>query len=583
MRPLPLLPLLLITLACAQDPWELPTSTGGEIGLDDAELLRNGDFSQGAAGWSLLGGVSGAAPEAGFEGPGASLQGNSLLGTQVSALQDVYLPARLDAATLSCRWRLYAEEGFQARLGSFSIALAISTDSGWNRLVELCAVDLESYPGPTWQTSRVALDEAALAALSEAEREGRRCVVWVSLESDMVTACLDDVSLRATGADRRPALAGSIAWVAEAADGSLQVGVSAPDGSATQVLWSSAQPGGCLGLDWRPDGGALVFSASHEMAWSCFSHDLYELSPAGLRRLTNAPSFAALEEAGLATGSVDVTVRNLSGQNLPLVGVYVQGGRELATVSLAPYPQAGHEQVVRVAGVADLGPGVLQTVSARVAGKSVIAANAVDVVAGEVVVQAGGIGLGDLYSYAAASPSFRSDGGALAVALGGISSLPAEGGVPAALGVDVYGFEPDFSPTDARLLFVDTDFSVRLWTEDEGSRVIARTGTMLGEPTWLPDASGFVCTVAGDQAASNVLLCGLDGSSVAVTDVFHERLSSPSVSPDGGYLACVRTLPADAAGVAAGELWVLRGGHPGEGWRLPVEGRVLAARWSRAR
>ncbi len=578
--------LLLWALAWAQDAgFELPEPGKGQtIALEDAELVRNGDFAFGAGAWSLQGGLSTTSTDAALHGApdeGAYLLGSSLMGTHAAAMQEIYLPQRVDAARLRCSWRLHVDPGVQASLGGFSVVLAVWNGEQWQTLATLCSVDAQSYPGADWQHSALELDAAGLEALNLARKEGRRCILWAQLESDMVVASLDAISLRVDGQRVVPALSGCLAWTASDAHGKLRVGVVNPDGSGARVLWQAARESASLGLAWRPDGQALVFSSDHELAWSAFNHDIYQLDAGGVRRLTNAPSLAWLEAQDLPTGVVEVELRNLTGQNQALVGVYVQGALKPAFVSLAPYGMEGSEQTVRL-DVCDLGLGVGQYVCARIAGRSLFAANTVDVEPGKEVVHAGGLGIAQLASYSPSSPSFRFDGAELCCTLAGLARLPAEGGVPEtdAFG-GVYGFDPVWSPRDERLLYCDTDFKIRLWQAEGEPRLLPGFDgyTMVGEPSWLPDASGFVCSLSASPHG-NVLYCDLDGGPpTPVTDVFNERLGSPCVSPDGQYIACVRILPSGALGREQRELWVMRGGQPGEAWRLPVEGDCWQVAW----
>jgi hypothetical protein len=322
----------------------------------------------------------------------------------------------------------------------------------------------------------------------------------------------------ADGDDGPPAaaLSDTIAYVRTTAQGHDQIRLIRPDGSGDRALWppdGAAVPGlqAITSLAWRPDARVIAFTSDHEAACSWFHADLYTIGSdgAGLRRVTNAPSCAGLEE--LAHGAVTVDVQNYTFSS-ELFLVYVQGALGLQQIALGP----GAGGTVTFPRVADLGRGV-QPAVVILGGLRWIGAAAVDVQPGasrpcrassRCRARARG-------SWApAASPGTRTGTGSATSSTGAPPPtrcprrLPSGTSAPTSLGVNAGEVQPcrlAWGPTEAtahRLLY--TTLGVYdgggVWLTSEGGgqgeRVVALMeggyGEYVRDVAWLSDGSGFV-------------------------------------------------------------------------------------------
>lgn len=344
-----------------------------------------------------------------------------------------------------------------------------------------------------------------------------------------------------------PAGPGTIAYLS---DDRREVRLIEPDGTGDRLLWATDGPEG-FGIEdvaWRPDGQELAIASAHEAACSVWGSDLYRLSPsdgAAPRRITNAPGCGEL--GGHPTGSVSVELVNgLADQSIFVV--YVQGAPAAQVVTLQP----GFQQTVVFEGVADLGDGVSQAVSATVGSTRWLdPAAAADVVAGGTA-DAGTLLLSSTAydTYGALTASWNPAGTRLAFQLGQgvLWSIDADPGVLgqgsalfAAGGQTVAATDPVWSPVGDEIAYhrFDTDpfsIEVALAGEPLPGTQWATTNQAHGI-AWLPDGSGLVVADDGTFADAWTNLYLLSFADATVTQLTRfpdgEHAWWPSVSPDG--------------------------------------------------
>ena len=566
-----LLVFLLGLAACsepqANEALPTPKAEGEPVALRNASLLLNGDFAQGTDHWALAGMGSGADVQAGRRGGkdlGLSLHATSYAPTHL-ALQDVSVPEQVTAATARVSYRMGGTATSQLR--GLQIGLGALQGDQFVPLVLLASHTMQNLPSSGWQDATHTLTPAECAQLAELAAPGKRAIVWIQLVGHDVRVHVDDFSLHVTGRRNPPALPGSLVYVARTPGKPFEVRASAPDGATHSVLFTAPREGNTKGLAWSPDRSRVVFSSDHEMAWSPFTADLYELSGAGVRRLTNAPTQADLVRRDLPTGGVTLTIENLNNHAIGPVSVFVQGTKVLGSVSLTAHGDA----TVTLPEVADLGPGVLQTIAARVGSRTTIAPVGVDVRAGATVVVPGTLTVGALHDQQATSPSFHHSGKHLALSLAGLRTLPIEGGVPTRAHVgNLMGSRPVYAPGDGRLLYVGMG---GIWLlrpgVDQAEKVAAHpSGGLADAPAWLPDGSGFVYTASTmhptlQTASTQIYLKRFDQSTpTQISSMFGLHAGDLAISPDGKYVAFRR---AGAQGTV-GELWVLPLEAPTRAW-----------------
>ena len=329
----------------------------------------------------------------------------------------------------------------------------------------------------------------------------------------------------------------------------------APDGSGDRVLWSAPKDTvyGIQDVEWSPDGTRLAISSGHEALCSIYQYDLYTLGADGsdLARVTNGPACAAL--ADLPTGSVSVKVENdLLTESQFLV--YVAGAPEAQLVTIP----SGFVGTVSFPAVADLGPGVLQSVVASVGDQRWFAADvAADVTADETVDAGTLVVDGDgITTLGALTVSWSPDGSTLGYQLGqgalwqvgadptaGIGEQPLLALPP---GTTAMGNDLTWSPVGDEVLYerFDTDpWTVSLATvggADPGREIV--TVKLTHGIAWLPDASGFVVAASDSLLASaDLYLVGLPGGSATQLTAEGDAFAYwPSVSPDGQHIAYTR-------------------------------------------
>jgi hypothetical protein len=405
-----------------------------------------------------------------------------------------------------------------------------------------------------------------------------------------------------------PALENTIAYVTSAPGGD-QIRLIAPDGSDDRLLWPT---GGThpeishevTSLAWRPDGRAIALTSSHELDCSWYHADVYLLRSDGdgLRRVTNAPACAGLDE--FPKGRVTVGVYNVS-LSSGLFQVYVQGATGLEQILLGP----GAGGTVTFESVADLGAG-LQPAVVILGGYRWIGGAAADVQAGATV-HAGDIVFGGQghWRMGADKVVWNADGSQLGYVFGECAQLYR---IPAAAGAGSIGTAL-LSGTDEGVISCALDWgptaatqdsflhvSMGYWYDDRGI-YLAREGDGLGDRivavaefgygdfvdhvAWLSDGSGFLFSgfvYAAQPDPSDYDYAGniyhYDFASDAVvlvtgfTSGFVQRFS---VAPDGEHVVFELQ---EEIGSEESDLWIVR--LDGGGLRLLVEGASAPA-WSR--
>ena len=306
------------------------------------------------------------------------------------------------------------------------------------------------------------------------------------------------------------------------------------------------------------------------MAWSPYGADLFALTTdQGVRRLTNSPSYAEIANGALPTGGVTLKVRNLNAYRIGPISIHVQGTRVLGSLSLGPHG----EGAVTLPQVADLGAGVLQTISARLDTRTTIAAVGVDVRAGSTVTVSGALAIGTPVDQQATQPAFHHTGRHVVLSLGGLRTLPVEGGVPSTAHMgNLLGSSPAYAPADGRVLYVGMG---GIWLlrpgEAQARKVVSHpSGGLADGPAWLPDGSGFVYTAATQhptlQTASTQIFLRrfAEGSPRQLTATFGMAAADLVVSPDGAFVAFRRA----GSSRLHGDLWILPIGAPSRMWRV---------------
>ena len=321
---------------------------------------------------------------------------------------------------------------------------------------------------------------------------------------------------------------------------------------------------GLNGLAWRPDGGELAFSSSHEAATSLYDGDLYCIKPdgSGLRKLTNPPSRS--EFSKFSKGAVTLTVRNTQysfQQTQASSGVflvYIAGADEPQQITLPP----GSSKTMVFKSVADFG----QKAQAVVAiwGKFRWFIPGLDVQAGRTVKSPDlTISGNGIESFGAYRPVWRNNGAELSYRTG-VCTVDR---VPVNPTAGEFYFNPMFSgkvpfgacswdwgPTPELADQV-------IYTENSGEESciyrIQEGGThpgikltcysniqyqLLYDLHWLPDGSGILySTVTLMRDAGNIFRYDFKTKrTIQVTHLENEFAKSFTVSPDGLWLVYER-------------------------------------------
>lgn len=401
---------------------------------------------------------------------------------------------------------------------------------------------------------------------------------------------------------------GIIAYVRAGGTASDQIRLIEPDGSGDRPLWSvpNADPKNVhdiSSLTWRPDATELAFGSDHEDACSMLASDIYAIRPdgSGLRRMTNPPPCATLNN--YPQGSVTINVRNRTMSADTLFFVYVQGAPSLLPVTLLP----GAVSTVTFPSVADFGAVTQQVVVVQAAYRW--AGGEVDVRPGQPTTSSPSpvaiFGEG-IPEFGAWGPTWRSDGSRIGHARSGMACLdlaqtPADNAPAGALGAPVLQADREipcsmaWGPTSAladQVLYTAIPGSgtegIAIYRVTEGDKtsngvklVTVGTGALLLWYDWLPDGSGFLFVQTTKFVNTRYVESNLFEYNFAtrkttqVTWLTNEFVRSFGVSPDSQQIVFERAAALDSA---ASDLWIVD--RNGSGVRLLVEnGRI--PNWSR--
>ncbi len=570
---------LLSRLSWASGPGPGPSGPR-RISMTAVDLVRNGAFSQDKTAWATNATGTHVGCDYGRDGPGLQIW-PEFSDNYGYVFQELYLPSRVTAATLSLNYRFLP--GLGATLGVFRARL-VTLHETVATLFELTA-----DPGEGWQDITVTLTSDQRAALDAARSAGERIHLILELHAQSLYVNLDHVAFSVSGEREKPALEGSIAYVGLNADGQAQtVSRLEADGSQGRVLWT--HPGrfpatNIIGdVAWKPDGLELAFTSNHESACSAFHSDAFGIRPdgSGLRRITNPPSRADLDTGGYQLGTVTGRVYNNYGR-VSTFRVYVEGALEAVPLDIGDY---GDRTEFTVENVADLGLGLHYVVfhwsTSDCASGREYAAAVVDVDPGETADAGVLIFNGNCGEYLCQDLSWRRDGSQLGVHVVTPKKFLAVG---EAIGADLFdapltanGFA--WSPVDGRILYRRQTFDpatagIYLTTDggDAGIRLVPDDGAVWVGLAWLPDGSGFVYTLD-----SRLFYCDLSNTEITLlAEFYNEFVTNPSLSPDGNHIVFERQstdIP------PRHDLWIMNRRDPGEMWPLTGDGRSTNPNWS---
>ncbi|MCC6463788.1 MAG: PD40 domain-containing protein [Planctomycetes bacterium] len=557
------------------------------------EVLRNGGFDYGISAWALNGGIATASANAGRSGTegdlGAAVLVNAALNNNGLLCQMLHLPGKVTAGTLNMDWRITAQ-GQEPTLQQLAFAIgSFNAQSAFEPAAAIKTVTAANFPGYGWQKLEHTLTADELKAVNTQLGAKRQLVLIATIAGESVQLEADNASLKVDGEFAPAATPGCLAWaetIAAKERDTLEIVCGSASGGPRETMFRTHGTAlGCYGLAWRRDGAELCFSANHEMAYSYFSGDVYALNDGGLRRVTNPPGRDEIQRDQRKTGNVRLKVRNLLFENVQGC-VYVDGARKLGFFSLGPTRSGSDEAEVLVEEVVDYGD-QLQTVIVRVGGKSALSGVLVDVKAGETATPSGAVSVdATLQDINALSPCYSKDGKRIVFARGSFFTVDAAGGVPegSAYGT-LIGSDPAISPVDDSLVYVGINGG--LWQLKPGAN--QATELIKGDrmffpedPVWLGDGSGLLFTTRTTNAAgwggrNMAAWVAQTGQLVQLTDLLNEDIESPTVSPDGQWLAGVRVLTGN--GKTLRELWVWKSGEPQTCWRVETRGTPAHPSW----
>ncbi len=579
--------------------------SGGLLEVHGLHLLRNGDFEQKRAAWAGIAQRSGTlAP-----GPdGRASRNPGGWGAHFSApgylIQEVYPPTTVRQGNFGLDYRFEITKRRGSMLHLFEASLVTLDDEGRYSLLSTLfkfnrSTRLDSY----WRRIVVSLDNRQLSMLSRGRSEAKPFYLLLRFEGEGVELDIDNVTYRVNGKLDYPRLTGMIAYLAsqrsetssgdpEAAQTSLRC--ISPDGAHSGILLDLE--GNSPGASWSPDGEILAFPSDLEPHYSRRTSEIWGLSDEGLKKLTNPPSRNQAMSDSREIGVVMGTIRNATPET-KIVLVYAQGSRFSHSVSVAP----GKRARFVLDEVVDLGEGVNQWIVARIGRKTwEPPENGVDVEAdneiemdGEIVIDEGGVE-GEIlsaptWSHEGKELLFTGDKGLFMTALvDGTPRLwmPTTGGA-------LRGTDPALSPVDDRLLYEaqGKNLEQAIWMAAPNKAPIAvREGSgdwAPKSPAWLPDGSGFVfvrrsCDSTGTYCGGDLYFYDFANKKEArITELYNERIESPTVSGDGKYVAFVRVLQGNKDGDdQRRELWVLELANPAIQWPLVLDGDPHEPSWN---
>lgn len=559
--------------------------------ITNLNLVRNGGFDLGAgtsipAWWSRGGATTNAQIEAssGVQGgPAVKIFTNGADFATTSAIyQEIHLPTTVTAATLSFDVRVAAAYDGEAPqpgelINGWIAVVPVVGDSvpDPNNAIVAGAIFAENVGGVTdWQQFSAPLDQSGLDALNSARGNQQRLMLMVGTAANSwrLSMLVDNIAFQVNGSQTVPAFSGEIAFV----DGK-QIKRINPNSGAAQTIWTHPSDApSLLSVRWNPTATELGFTSDHESYFSPIEDDIYGIRPdgSGLRRITNAPSQAAILGGGFATGSVRLNIFNNASalETFSPFVVSLRGARDLQSFVLSAYQQTGQ---ILIENVADLGgdQAVIFLYSSPACG-----ANRRDV-AGFVDVQPGQTVEVNLtfnatncggFVGAAREMSWKRDGTEIGYLLGnGPFKIEASGratpGDPWFSGNDLIDSTLAWSPVNDLVLYDVIGAGGGIHRRDvasgqPGEQIVNRT--ILGDPVkpaWLPDGSGFFYILAG-----NIHHADAAGQNRQQLTFFAagEQAARVSPSPDGAYIVFERQLG------SASTLWLMERNNPANMWPL---------------
>jgi Tol biopolymer transport system component len=567
------------------------TAGAQEYPVNNYETIRNGAFVYGNSAWFTMGNYTGLYPAAAADGDGSGL---SLVTTTAEdsmtyALQQIYLPTRINSARLQLAFRFEAKQG--AQLGGFQIAIASTVNNQIQPVIVLEQRNNSSFGGYNWQKIDKQLSASQLQQLQQLRTKGMPVYLQLQLNSYWVTAHLDAISLKVDGVMQFPQTKGRIAFVMNSLKEGMdhfQLYTIDPTGANPKIEYESN--GTVYGLTWMPDGSGLAFSSSQDMVFSPFSGDIFELRNGSVRKITTPTNHATLVKNGGPKGTVTGKVINGTGRSL-MVAVTIEGASEPHFISLAPYPRPGHEAEYEISGVIDAGQRT-QLVHGREGSYVWLAPAGVDVKPG------GKARAADLHitsaraSYTATSLSYGNKGQYIYFAFPNIMRIGSGGGIPE----NMPGWRSlimssglAHSPIKDQLVYIASAGSSSMYLTQVGGnpqQIINQNNvSWMSSPHWTADGQGFVYTQTGVQnptGSTDVHYYNLaNKQSVPLTMLFNENADNPSPSPDGRFVVFERTMSNNSSGDVRSikQLWVMQADNPAVMWPLVTQGSPALPRW----
>jgi len=169
--------------------------------------------------------------------------------------------------------------------------------SGKTRLAAQAAAEAaEDFPGGVWWVSLAALLDPAFVLDSIAQVLGATGELPEHIADNRLLLLLDNLERRRQGGDHPPTRDGKKIVFMSGRDGTQEIYVMNPDGSAqtrvTGDAFNDAQPA------WSPDGKKIVFTSAH-----ADTADLYSINVdgSGQTRLTQDPASESPRRGGLSS------------------------------------------------------------------------------------------------------------------------------------------------------------------------------------------------------------------------------------------------------------------------------------------
>jgi len=561
-----------------------------EVPVSNYETVRNGSFLYGNSAWFTMGTYTGLYPEAAADnrGTGLSLRTGMSQDTTTYALQQLYLPTRVELATLSFAWKFEAGQG--AQLGGFQVAIASTRGNQIQPVMVIKQWNSSQIGSFGWQQFKSELTLEQMQQLNQLRASGLPIYLYFQLNAAWVNIHVDAISLAVSGSMQFPQLSGRIAfansYVKESAD---RFQIYSIDANGGNPRLEYENQGNIYALEWNPDGSGLTFSSSQEMATSPFSGDIYRLSAGSLTKVTTPSNHQQLRSKGGPTGTVKGKVINWSRRTV-LVGVMIEGAPAAQFVTLAPYPQPGHEHEYEISGVVDAGSS-LQLVHGREGSYVWMALAGVDVNPGGSATAADLIINDSRVSYTATSLSYNNDGSSIYCAFPHIAQVPTSGGIPQS----PEGWQSTIpttglahSPTTRQLVYVSgTSNDIYMTDFRSQPRIVVPQGnaSWTSSPRWTKDGAGFIFIKTGAQNptySNDIHYYHLANGQIApLTMFFNESVEYADPSPDGRFIVFQRTMSDsnNINGASKSELWIMQADNPSVMWPLVVQGTPAFPRW----